>query len=288
MGTLRDIKRRISGVESTKKITRAMKMVASAKLRKAQDSILNARPYAKKISELLQKLLINKDFSNNPLLIQKEGKSVLLVVVTADKGLCGSFNTNLIKEAVRATEEITADGYNVSIYCIGKKGFDYFSKRNFNVVNSKVGVFAGLKSDVALRITDEIVGDYLADKYQKVHLIYNEFKSVIQQKIVRTEYLPIIVSEKEKNDKQEDYIFEPSVESIFEMILPMYLNSVLWRVLLESNAAELGAKMTAMENATTNAQELIRTLKIKYNKERQAAITTEVNEVVSGANALKT
>jgi F-type H+-transporting ATPase subunit gamma len=288
MGTLRDTKRRISGIQSTQKITRAMKMVASAKLRRAQESIINARPYAKRISLFLQDLILDDDSNSSFFLKEREVKKVLVVVVTSDKGLCGSFNTNLIKESARVINEYKEKSIFPVLYCIGKKGYDYFSKRGYEIFNYKVGVFAGLRNETALRVVSEIIKGYTEEKYDQVEVIYNEFKSVIQQKIVQEQYLPIPVNKvRDRKETAENFIYEMNREEILNYILPKHLNSQIWRVLLESNAAELGAKMTAMENATTNAQELIRTLKIKYNKERQAAITKELIEVVSGANALR-
>lgn len=288
MGTLRDTKRRISGIQSTQKITRAMKMVASAKLRRAQEGIINARPYAKKISLFLNDLILEDDSSNSLFLKEREVKKVLVVVVTSDKGLCGSFNTNLIKESVRVINEYREKSISPVLYCIGKKGYEFFSKRGYEIFNYKAGIFAGLKNETALRVVSEIINGYTEEKYDQVVVIYNEFKSVIHQKIVQEQYLPVPVNKvKGKREAAEDFIYEINREEILNYILPKHLESQIWRVLLESNAAELGAKMTAMENATTNAQELIRTLKIKYNKERQAAITKELIEVVSGANALR-
>lgn len=288
MGTLRDTKRRISGIQSTQKITRAMKMVASAKLRRAQEGIINARPYAKKISLFLNDLILEDDSSNSLFLKEREVKKVLVVVVTSDKGLCGSFNTNLIKESVRVINEYREKSISPVLYCIGKKGYEFFSKRGYEIFNYKAGIFAGLKNETALRVVSEIINGYTEEKYDQVVVIYNEFKSVIHQKIVQEQYLPVPVNKvKGKREAAEDFIYEINREEILNYILPKHLDSQMWRVLLESNAAELGAKMTAMENATTNAQELIRTLKIKYNKERQAAITKELIEVVSGANALR-
>lgn len=288
MGTLRDTKRRISGIQSTQKITRAMKMVASAKLRRAQEGIINARPYAKKISLFLNDLILEDDSSHSLFLKEREVKKVLVVVVTSDKGLCGSFNTNLIKESVRVINEYREKSISPVLYCIGKKGYEFFSKRGYEIFNYKAGIFAGLKNETALRVVSEIINGYTEEKYDQVVVIYNEFKSVIHQKIVQEQYLPVPVNKvKGKKEAAEDFIYEINREEILNYILPKHLESQIWRVLLESNAAELGAKMTAMENATTNAQELIRTLKIKYNKERQAAITKELIEVVSGANALR-
>ena len=291
MATLRDIKRRIKGVQSTQKITKAMKMVAAAKLRRAQEAIINARPYAKKIYEVLMHLASDEDIANNPFLQKKEIKNVAIVVVTADRGLCGAFNSNIIKETSRLiTEEYPEN--NVRLYCIGRKSFEFFSKRDNNLIGKKTGIFSSLKYDVSLEIYNELVTGFLNDSYQKVIIIYNEFKSIIQQKIVVEQFLPISVSihddSKSNNLKNPNFIFEPNQQYIFDYLLPKHLKAQLWRILLESNASELGAQMTAMDNATTNAKELIRTLQLKYNKERQAAITKEILEIVSGANALKT
>ena len=290
MATLRDIKRRIKGVQSTQQITKAMKMVAAAKLRKAQDKIINARPYAREIFEMLSHLVTEQDMNTNSYLKPRETKNVAILVVTADRGLCGAFNANIIKEAVRyIDEEITPNNLKASLICVGKKGNDFFSKRDFNVIYKKIGLFSTLRYESVLEILDEVIKGYLNNTYDKVIIIYNEFKSIIQQKIVIEQFLPVPVI---KNSEKEEhilpnYIYEPSQRYIFNYLLPKHLRAQFWRVLLESNAAEYGAQMTAMDNATTNAKELIRTLQLKYNKERQASITKEILEIVSGANALK-
>ncbi|MDT3696320.1 MAG: ATP synthase F1 subunit gamma [Ignavibacterium sp.] len=290
MATLRDIKLRIIGVKSTQKITKAMKMVAAAKLRRATESILNARPYSKKISTLLSHLVTEEDRSLNPLFFQREVKNVAIVVVTADRGLCGAFNTNIIKEAIRyIEEEVNNSNKNYSLYCLGKKGSDYFSKRNYNIGHTFPGIFSQLNYAVAQNLVNELIAKYSDGTIDKVILIFNEFKSIIQQKIVVEQFLPIEAPEKEKSDKYEteNYILEPDQKSIFNYLMPKHLKAQMWRVLLESNASEFAARMTAMDNATTNAKELIRTLSLTYNSKRQAAITTEILEIVSGANALK-
>ena len=290
MATLRDIKRRIKGVQNTQQITKAMKMVAAAKLRRAQENILNARPYARKISTMLSHLVTEDDIINNPYIAAKEANKVAVIVVTADRGLCGAFNTNIIKETGRyLTEELKNEIVNASVFCVGKKGFDFFSKSNYNLSGKSVGIFNTLEYVSALSISKEIIGMYLNGMFDKIVVIYNEFKSIIQQKIVVEQFLPVpIIKDNSVEGKlKPNYIYEPDQKSIFNYLLPKHLKAQIWRILLESNAAELGARMTAMDNATTNAQELIRTLKIKYNKERQAAITKEILEIVSGANALK-
>lgn len=290
MATLRDIKQRIKGVKSTQQITKAMKMVAAAKLRRAQDAIINARPYARKIQSLLSDLTTEDDINSNPLFFQRPIKNVAIVVITADRGLCGAFNTNIIREANRfIDEEIKPQNLNYSLFCVGKKGKDFFSKRNFQVADSFVGIFSSLDFSFAQRLSGRLINGFLSGEFDKVVVIFNEFKSIIQQKIVVEQYLPILVkASSEKSSKTEtNYIYEPDRKSIFDFLVPKNLNAQMWRFLLESNAAEFAARMTAMDNATTNAKELIRTLNLKYNKERQASITKEILEIVSGANALK-
>lgn len=290
MATLRDIKQRIKGVKSTQQITKAMKMVAAAKLRRATEAIINARPYARKIRTLLSHLASNDDLMNNPLFIPRDVKNVAVVVITADRGLCGAFNTNIIREATRyIQEELQQQNISYSLFCLGKKGSEYFSKQNYNVVQKYPGIFASLNYSVAQRLSDQLITGFLNSKFDKVILIFNEFKSIIQQKIVVEQFLPIPIEENKKSEihSEANYIYEPNQKAIFEYLIPKHLKAQLWRVLLESNAAEFAARMTAMDNATTNAKELIRTLNLKYNKERQAAITKEILEIVSGANALK-
>lgn len=290
MATLRDIKLRIKGVKSTQQITKAMKMVAAAKLRRATESILNARPYAKKISTLLSHLVTEDDRVTNQLFFEREVKNVAIVVVTADRGLCGAFNTNIIKEASRFIEEdIKETGKNYQLYCLGKKGSDHFGKRNYNIGKTYPGIFSHLNYATAQNLVDDLISQFLNGSIDKVILIFNEFKSIIQQKIVVEQFLPIAAPEKDNSGKREitNYIYEPDQKSIFNYLIPKHLKAQMWRVLLESNASEFAARMTAMDNATTNAKELIRTLSLTYNSKRQAAITTEILEIVSGANALK-
>ncbi len=289
MATLRDIKLRIKGVKSTQQITKAMKMVATAKLRRATEAILNARPYAKKISVLLSHLLSEEDKLSNPLFFEREVKKVAVVVVTADRGLCGAFNTNIIKEAVNYIEEnIKQKGLSHQLYCLGKKGTDYFSKRDYNIASKYPGIFSQLDYTIAQKLVDEIIPEYLDGSIDKIILIFNEFKSIIQQKVIVEQFLPITSANEKESQKSKaaSYIYEPDQKAIFNYLIPKHLKGQMWRVLLESNAAEFAARMTAMDNATTNAKELIRTLSLTYNSKRQAAITTEILEIVSGANAL--
>ncbi len=288
MATLRDIKSRIKGVKSTQQITKAMKMVAAAKLRRAQESVINARPYARKISELIGRLVTDEDILNNPFIIQREVKNLLFVVVTADRGLCGAFNNNILKEASRQLEAITSDQIIIPhIYCVGRKSHEFFSKKDYSIAGHYAGIYSPLKYETALNITEEIIKEYLLSNYDQVIIIYNEFKSIIQQKIVSEQFLPIPLKTDSKKINNIDYIYEPGRQEIFNYLVPKHFKAQMWRIMLESNAAELGARMTAMDNATTNAKELIRVLQLTYNKERQASITKEILEIVSGANAQK-
>ena len=289
MATLRDIKRRIVGVKNTQKITKAMKMVATAKLRRAQQRILNARPYAGKISEMLSHLATEEDIASNPFLKSKEVTNICVIVVTSDRGLCGAFNTNIIKEAVRYLNEEQKTGVKAKLFTVGKKATDYFSRRDYEVIAKNTGLFSSLEINSALHIYNEVLSRFEKEEFDKVVVIYNQFVSMVQQKIIVEQILPIPVKANSDGEKSysENFIFEPDQKSIFNYLLPKELKAQFWKILLESNAAELGARMTAMDNATTNAQELIRTLNITYNKERQASITKEILEIVSGANALK-
>jgi len=290
MATLRDIKTRIKGVQNTQQITNAMKMVAAAKLRRAQENVINARPYAKQIYKMLSHLVTEDDINSNEYLTQRPVKNVAVVIISADRGLCGAFNTNLIKDAVRyIKDELNPENIGAHLFCIGKKGYDYFNKRNYNLAGKRLGLFSSLEYGQVLSISEELIKGYQDGKFDKIVIIYNEFKSIIHQKIVVGQFLPIPLDQnkEEESTKVVDYIFEPGQNAIFRFLLPKHLKAQIWRILLESNAAELGSRMTAMDNATTNAKELIRTLKIKYNSERQAAITKEILEIVSGANALK-
>jgi len=289
MATLRDIKNRIVGVKSTQKITKAMKMIATAKLRGAQQRIVGARPYANKIGEMLSRLAADDSLQTNPFFVNRQVKKVCVIVITADRGLCGAFNTNIIREASNYIKEELNNETDVSVFTLGKKATEYFSKRNYTLEGKIVGLFSSLEYQSTLQLYNELIPKYLIGEIDKVVMVYNEFVSMIQQRIVKVQLLPIPFNQEEEQDQtySSNYIFEPDQLSIFQSLIPKHLKVQLWRALLESNAAELSARMTAMDNATTNAQELIRSLNLTYNKERQAAITKEILEIVSGANALK-
>jgi F-type H+-transporting ATPase subunit gamma len=292
MATLREIKRRISGIKSTQKITKAMKMVATAKLRRAQDNIISARPYARKMNDLLRHLVTKIDPGLHPLLAQRKAENILLVVVTGDRGLCGAFNSNIIRKTIELIETKYKENYangNLKLMCIGKKGQMLFSKRVYTILEDWVGIFNNLQFHHAQDIAKTIIDAYVETKFDLVEVIYNEFKSIIQQRIITEQFLPIPPEDyltQSKIKSKIDYIYEPNAPEIINNLIPKHLNIQMWRILLESNAAEQGARMSAMDNANENAKELIETLNLQYNKARQASITKEILEITSGANAL--
>jgi F-type H+-transporting ATPase subunit gamma len=291
MATLREIRQRISGVKSTQKITKAMKMVAASKLRRATEAIVAARPYARKMQELLSHLSGQVDVTKYPQFEVREVKSVALIIVTADRGLCGAFNSNIIKAAVNHINTKYAEmnkAGKVKLICVGKKSFDFFSKRDYVVVSKHIGIFSHLNFNTAKTIVSEVVNGFVKGDYDKVEIISNEFKNAVQQKLTIGQFLPVVqVSSGDKNSQATDYIYEPTSDEIVSALVPKHLNFQVWRVLLDSNAAEHGARMSAMENASTNARDLIKVLQLNYNKARQAAITKELLEIVAGAEALK-
>ncbi|NTV16965.1 MAG: F0F1 ATP synthase subunit gamma [Chlorobiaceae bacterium] len=289
MPTLKDIRVRIKGVKSTQQVTKAMKMVAAAKLRRAQERAVMARPYAKKLKEMLGSLSAKVDTSLNPMLSgRSEVNKVLVIVITADRGLCGAFNTNAIKLASKIIHEdypaIHSKG-GVSLICAGSRGFDYFRKREYKIVKGYPSVFQHLDFSTAKEIADIASGMYLSGEVDRVLVAYNEFKSVLAPNLREEVILPI-EPETSGKESSSDYIYEPSPSAIIDELVPKHLNTQIWRMMLESSAAEQAARMSAMDSATENAKELMRTLNISYNRARQAAITTELSEIVSGADAL--
>ncbi len=290
MATLREIRQRISGVKSTQKITKAMKMVAAAKLRRATDAIVAARPYARKMQELLSHLSGQVDVTKYPQFERREVKAVAIVVVTADRGLCGAFNSNIIKAAVNHIKTNYAEmnkAGKVKLICVGKKGYDFFSKRNYEVIGKHVGVYNQMNFATAKMIVAEVTDGFLKGEYDTVEIISNEFKNAVQQKLTIAQFLPVVPQTSGGPAHGTDYIYEPASDEIVSALVPKHLNFQFWRVLLDSNAAEQGARMSAMENASTNARDLIKVLQLNYNKARQAAITKELLEIVGGAEALK-
>lgn len=290
MATLRDIKQRIVGVKSTQQITKAMKMVAAAKLRRAQMNVINARPYSDKIASLISRVPTEEDISSNHFFTEREINNSAIVVIAADRGLCGSFNQNIMKAVEKYIVEVQNSGrVSCQLYTVGKKSTDYFSKRDYEIFGSDSGIFSSLEFSSATKISNLLIQKFIDGTFDSIVLIYNTFISIIQQKIEVKQFLPIPIStgSVESQSKNTNYIYEPDREYIFKNLIPKQLNAQVWRALLESFAAELSARMTAMDNATTNAEEMIKSLNLTYNKERQAAITKEILEIVSGANALK-
>lgn len=293
MANLRDIRDRISSVKNTQQITKAMKMVAAARLKKAQDRIMAARPYSFKMKEIITRLVANSDLNLSLLQPRKETNRVLFLIIGSDRGLCGGFNNNLFKVIEQEISENYAAHHQndtLDLICVGDKPYRHFRNRNYNIVDKHIGFFDSLNFESTAQIMRDVVSDYTSGKYDKVILCFNEFKSVISQNRIVEQVLPI--NENFNSDNAEeipeiDYIFEPEPREILEVLLPRFLNVQLWRAVLESYGSEQGARMAAMDNATENASEILHDLNLKYNQARQAAITTELSEIVSGANALE-
>ena len=287
MATLKELKIRITGVKNTQKITRAMKMVASAKLRRAQDKIISARPYAKKINELLSDLVSAAEEGVDELLDAREIKTRLLVVVSSDRGLAGSFNTNILRTSSNYLNTLDS---NTKVVIVGKKANDSLKKKNLNLIKSYTGIFGDLTIEHSNEIVNYLVEGYKKRQFDSVEIIYNEFKTIAKQVTVKEQFLPLKKSDKGEDGKPKkasDYIYEPSQVEIIKELIPKQLKVQFWKVLLESNAAEQASRMTAMETATKNASDLLKILELSYNQARQAAITKEILEIVGGAEALK-
>jgi F-type H+-transporting ATPase subunit gamma len=289
MPSLRDLRRRTRSVKNTQQITKAMKMVSAAKLRRSQDAILSARPFARKMLEVLNSLATRANPEGHPLLRVREPRRVDVVIITADKGLCGSFNANILKTAEAFVRRAQAE--DLGIQLVGKKSRDYFRRRGFKIRREFVDIFRNLGYDTAGAIARPIVERYSApdspEGLDAVFLIYNEFKNVMQQDVVVERLLPLEKLHFERREEELDYIYEPGPAAIYDAVIPRHVEYQLWRALLESAAAEHAARMTAMENATKNAAELIEQLTLTMNKARQASITKEILEVVSGAEAVQ-
>lgn len=284
MPTLRDIQRRIRSVQSTQKITRAMKLVAAAKLRRAQERILAARPYATKMGELLSNLVTGTDGAAHPLLEQREGPRRQIVIITADKGLAGAFNSNILRRSVDLIRESSA--VDLTLVVVGRKARDFYRRRTYTVKRDLIGFWDRLAYSHACELADFFMEQYLGNEVDEVWLLYNEFRSVAVQRPVRMQLLPIPRTE-EHATETVDYIYEPGPEEILGELLPRHVRMQVYRALMESAAGEHGARMTAMEAATTNAKEMIEVLTIQYNKARQEKITKELLDIVGGAEALK-
>ena len=289
MATLRDIQRRIRSVQSTQKITRAMKLVAAAKLRRAQERIISARPYAEKMAELLGNLVSGQgsEGAAHPLLEQREGPRRQIVIITADKGLAGAFNSNIIRRSLEFVRSSNAT--EVTLVVVGRKARDFYRRRQFTIKRDMIGFWDKLAYNHAQELADYFMAQYLDGEVDEVHLIYNEFRSVAVQRPVRVQLLPIPKTEVAgaETEAAVDYIYEPSPEAILGDLLPRHVRMQVFRALMESLAGEYGARMTAMEAATKAAKDMINILSIQYNKARQEKITKELLDIVGGAEALK-
>ena len=283
MANLKDIRNRIKSVKSIQQVTRAMKMVAAAKLRKSQERMEQSRPYANRLEDLIQSLLPDVNRSMLKVLDVREVQRTIFVVITSDRGLAGSFNSNIIK---RAEQEISDFGKeNSELFCIGRKGRDHFKKRDYNIADSFAEFWNELKFEDAIDMGSGIINRFISKKVDEVRVVYNYFRNIGSQEVVVEKLLP--VSFDDSNDKKAvDRIHEPSKLEIVQSLIPRHLNIQMWKYLLESFASEQAARMVAMENATDNAGEMIRDLQLEFNKARQTAITTEMLEIVGGAEAL--
>ena len=291
MANLRDIRNRIGTVNNTQQITKAMKMVAAAKLRRAQDRMIQTRPYAAKIQDVVGRLVGSSSASNPVMRVPEEVKNVLMIIVGSDRGLCGGFNNNLFKEIeqfIKSDLSKCHQNDSLSLVTIGKKATAHFGKRDYKIVDKFPGFFDSIEYDNTSAIMNAATEAFVKGEYDEVFIAFNEFKSVIAQNRIIEKVLPIDAESISDDASNEtiDYLFEPNSSAILNQLLPLHLNMQLWRAVLESNASEQGARMSAMDSATENAKELERSLRLKYNQARQSAITTEISEIVSGAQAL--
>lgn len=289
MANLKEIKNRITSIASTMQITSAMKMVSAAKLKRAQDAITQMRPYAEKLQEILGNLSATLDMSENAYSAQREVKNAYIIAITSNRGLCGGFNNNIIKQVNNMLKDEYAN-YNTKIIAIGKKANDAFKRSEFNYRPEGIGAADDMFNDLSFERSSEtaqfLMDEFAAGNVDKVVLVYNKFRNAAVQEVQEEQFLPIQVTEVEGDHGVSDYIFEPSKSDIVEELIPKSLKTQLFKGLLDSNASEHGARMTAMHKATDNASDLKRTLTLDYNKARQAAITNEILEIVGGAEAL--
>ncbi|MDP2853566.1 MAG: ATP synthase F1 subunit gamma [Smithellaceae bacterium] len=288
MASLKDIKRKVGAVAKTKQITRAMNMVAASKFKSAQLKMENFRPYAGKFMDVLNSVALRVESMTHPLLTVRDPKKIRVICMTSDRGLCGGFNTNLIKATERFIREKGKEGKEIALISVGRKGRDYFRKK-VNVIAQKVDLLSKFDMTLAVSIADEVITPFIKEEYDELYLIYNQFVNVSVQKptVVRLFPLPSIGQDTEvESDKRLDYVYEPSDEVLLHKLLPMYVHVLVFRALLETSAGENGARMASMDNATSNCEELISTLTLKMNKARQAAITAELMDIVGGTEAL--
>jgi F-type H+-transporting ATPase subunit gamma len=298
MPSLKAIRKRISSVKGTQKITRAMKMVAGARLARAQQRILALRPYAVRTSAMLADVtaaVAESETSafDHPLLTRREEKRALILVITSDRGQCGAFNTNIARAAERLWHEKQQAGVEVELATIGRKGRDYFTRRKAPIFHAFTGVWEQLEIETARKVARTVLAPFLNSEVDSIYLVYNEFKSAMSQKVVSEPLLPLPVPERQPApeaadwDKHREYLFLQDQAQLMARLVPMYIEATVLRALLESMASELGARMTAMDSATKNASEMISKLTLEYNRARQAAITTELMEIIGGAEALR-
>ena len=278
-------------MQSTQQITKAMKMVSAAKLRRAQDAITQMRPYAQKLQEMLSNIVSSSDGNVSlDLATERTVEKVMIIVVTSDRGLCGGYNSNLIKlakQVIREKYPVQSGKGNVVVLPIGKKGFEHFTKNNFKVVDAYWDIFSALSFDKVQAAAKYAMNAFATKEVDAIEVIYSEFKNAATQRFVAEQFLPVQKVTETANKKKSDFIFEPNQEVLITELMPKILNTQLYKAVLDANASEHGARMTAMDKASENANELLKTLKISYNRARQAAITTELTEIVSGAAALQ-
>ncbi len=290
-GQLKEVRNRIKSVQSSQQITKAMKMVSAAKLRRAQDAILQMRPYAQKLQEMLSNIVSNGEAGPGlALATERPVEKVLLIVITSDRGLAGAFNTNIIKLAKATIAEKYADQYkkgNVTIWSIGKKGFEHFSKNNYKVDARFKDIFLHLSFENIQQAAAAAMKAYAEKEFDAVEIVYSQFKNAATQRFEAERFLPVAKAEAKPGATKADFIYDPSKDELIAELMPKILNTQLYKAVLDSNASEHGARMTAMDKASENANEILRSLKISYNRARQAAITTELTEIVSGAAALQ-
>jgi F-type H+-transporting ATPase subunit gamma len=286
MPSLKDIRKRIGSVKNTQQITKAMKMVAAARLRKAQEGIETLRPYSYRLRDVIAELGYRSDFSDHPLLEQRESKNVEILVLTSDRGLCGGFNANINRATSRYIKENEKGHEQIVLDIVGRKGNEYFKRRETPIKNYFEDVVANVNLENASTIAEKVMGDFLEGDLDAVYVVYNEFKSAITQEIVVEQLLPIVPASYDDNANATDFIYEPSKEAVMDAVLPRHLTVQIYRMLLESLASEMGARMSAMDSATNNAGDLIDRLTLQYNRARQANITAELMEIISGAEAV--
>lgn len=289
-GQLKEVRNRIKSVQSTQQITKAMKMVSAAKLRRAQDAILQMRPYAKKLQEMLSNIVSSEGSGNMSLAVERPVEKVLFIVITSDRGLAGAYNANVIKLAKQTIREKYAAQFskgNVTIWGIGKKGYEHFAKNNFKVSEEHRDIFLNLSFENVQKASQAAMKAFENKEFDAVEIVYSEFRNAATQVFVTEKFLPIPKVQSSGSKTKADFIFDPNREQLIAELMPKILNTQLYKAVLDANASEHGARMTAMDKASENANELLRSLKISYNRARQAAITTELTEIVSGAAALQ-